>query len=56
MSTTTNTSSGPSVGERIMIGAAASVLGALIGTILFPGAGTALGAKIGAIFGGGSAS
>jgi hypothetical protein len=39
--------------ERVAAGAAGSLLGAFIGTLFFPGPGTALGAKIGAILGGG---
>ncbi len=42
--------------KKIAIDAAASVLGGLIGSLLLPGIGTALGLKLGGIFGGGSGS
>lgn len=54
--TTQSTAPGDTFAKKIAIAAAASVLGGLIGTLLLPGIGTALGLKLGGIFGGGSAS
>lgn len=50
--TTQTTAPGDAFAKKIAIAAAASVLGGLIGTFLLPGIGTALGLKLGGIFGG----
>ena len=40
--------------KRVAIATAATVAGGILGTVLLPGIGTALGMKLGAIVGGGS--
>lgn len=42
--------------RKVVVATAVSVAGAFIGTILLPGIGTALGAKLGAFFSGSSTS
>lgn len=54
MSTTSEEGRGDRIFEQAAAIAIGSVIGAIVGSILLPGGGTAIGAKIGAALGGGS--
>lgn len=45
---------GDEIVRKVFVATAASLLGAFIGSLLLPGPGTALGAKLGALAGGSS--
>lgn len=56
MTQKTKDSIGDELLKKAFIASAASVAGAIVGSLLLPGAGTALGAKLGAILGGSGGS